>query len=146
MPLTGRYLDFRNMTEKRGSLCSRVAVVVGRWSRCPCSHRYLVRGASYTCHLFDVTVATGAEGGSLGTGVAVHLPINFHGLSERKEENRQDYSTQSAKRDSTANQTIRGCGGVQISRHNSFKRQKQNSNMDDYLKVDSLVKQKAWKC
>lgn len=57
-----------------------------------CSHRYLVRGASYTCHLFDITVAIGAEGSTRGTGVAVHLPINFQGLSGCEEKKKENYS------------------------------------------------------
>lgn len=30
-------------------------------------------------------MATGAEGGAVGAGVAVHLPVNYHGLSEWEE-------------------------------------------------------------
>lgn len=112
--------------------------------RCPCSHRYLICRASYTCHLFDVTVATGAEGGTLGTGVAVHLPINFHGLSEWKEKNREIDSTQRAK-DIQHKPNNKGCGSVQISglERDSFKCQKLNSNVDNYLEVYLLVKQKV---
>lgn len=86
-----------------------------RWMRCPCSHWYLICGASYTCHLFDVTVATGAEGGTLGTGVAVHLPINFHGLSERKEKNRENVSTQESRKRFSGKPNNKGCGSVRIS-------------------------------
>lgn len=68
---------------------------------CPCSHGYLICGATYTCHLFDIIVATGAEVGTLGTGVAVHLPINFHGLSEWKEKNKENYLTKKSQRNST---------------------------------------------
>lgn len=108
--------------------------------RCPCSHWYLICGASYTCHFFDTTVATGAEGGTLGTGVAVHLPINFHSLSEWKEKNTENYLQHKPN--------MMGCGSMQIScmEHDSFKWQRQNSNTDGYLKMYLLVKQKAWEC
>lgn len=46
-------------------------------------------------------MATGAEVGTLGPGVAVHLPINFHGLSEWKEKNRDHDSTHKKQRDVT---------------------------------------------
>lgn len=83
-------------------------------------------------------MATGAEGGTLGTGVAVHLPINFDGLSEWKEKNRENYEK---KMQQSFNN--KGCGSMQISSmdHESLTRQKLNSNMD--LKVYLLVKQKA---
>lgn len=59
----------------------------------PCSHGYFICSASYARHLFDVTVATRTEVGTMGAGVAVHLPVNLHGFSVRKEEERSNYST-----------------------------------------------------
>lgn len=49
----------------------------------PSSHRDLVGGPADTRHLFDPTVAAGAEGGGGGggAGVAVHLPVDLQDLS-----------------------------------------------------------------
>lgn len=60
-------------------------------------------------------MATGAEGGTLGTGVAVHLPIDFNGLSEWTEKKTEkSFSTLQAKEiHHTANNT--GCGSMHIS-------------------------------
>lgn len=109
MPLIGQTLDKSNSEERIS--CSRevVVVTIGRWLRHPCSHRYLIGGSSYPCHLFDVTVATGAEGGPLGTGVAVHLSINFtlhHGLSEQKKKNRKHESIQGVRMMLTLNELV----------------------------------------
>lgn len=100
VPPTG-HLDFNKITEETISLLCGGCCCWCRWMQCPCSHRYLIRGASHTCHLFDVTVATGAEGHTLGAGVAVHLPIYFHGLSEWKEERKQRLYSKQSQRDST---------------------------------------------
>lgn len=71
-------------------------------------------------------MATGAEGGALGTGVAVHLPINFHGLSEWKEKNRENDSTLKAKEiRRRPNNTGRGSMQTTCVERNSFKWQKQ---------------------
>lgn len=56
----------------------------------PSSHGYLVRGASHARHLFDVAVATRTEGGAVGAGVAVHLPVNLHGFSVGEEEDTEN--------------------------------------------------------
>lgn len=59
-----------------------------RQTRQSCSHGYFICSASYARHLFDVTVATRTEVGTMGAGVAVHLPVNLHGFSAREEEDR----------------------------------------------------------
>lgn len=51
-------------------------------------------------------MATGAEGGPLGAGMAVHLPVNFHDLSEWKEKNKENDSTQN-QRDKTRAKQIK---------------------------------------
>lgn len=71
-------------TARSDSLCSFLAGAVQHGS--PCSHGYFICRASHARHLFDVAVATRTEVGTVGAGVAVHLPVNLHGFSVREEE------------------------------------------------------------
>lgn len=57
-------------------------------------------------------MAPGAEGDALGTGVAVHLAVDLHGLSGWTQKNREHYSTTAR---TNANHNSKGSVGVQIS-------------------------------
>lgn len=94
-PLAPKQEALLTRQQQEANLCRILADAVKRSS--PCSHGYLVRGASYARHLFDVTVATGTEAATVGAGVAVHLPVNLHGFSVREEEDREEISTQTTK-------------------------------------------------